>query len=47
VTAHTRERFADLPGDIGFAKLYEADAMLRKALRVVRDNSWGYASAVK
>ena len=45
VTDHARERFADLPADVGFAKLYEADAMLRKALRIVRDNSWGFASA--
>jgi hypothetical protein len=44
VTDLARERFADLPGDIGFAKLYEADAMLRKALRVVRDSAWGYAA---
>jgi hypothetical protein len=45
VTALARDRFADLPGDQGFAKLYEADVMLRKALRIVRDNSWGFASA--
>jgi hypothetical protein len=45
VTDLARERFADLPGDQGFAKLYEADVMLRKALRIVRDASWGYASA--
>jgi len=44
VTDHARERFADLPADVAFAKLYEADVMLRKALRVVRDGAWGYAS---
>jgi hypothetical protein len=45
VTDHAHERFADLPADVAFAKLYEADVMLRKALRVVRDGAWGYASA--
>jgi hypothetical protein len=45
VTDHARERFADLPSDQDFAKLYEADVLLRKALRVVRDGAWGYASA--
>jgi hypothetical protein len=44
VTDHARERFADPPADVAFAKLYEADVMLRKALRVVRDGAWGYAS---
>jgi hypothetical protein len=45
VTDHARERFADLPADVAFSKLYEADVMLRKALRIVRDGAWGYASA--
>jgi hypothetical protein len=45
VTEHARERFADLPADVAFSKLYEGDVMLRKALRVLRDGAWGYASA--
>jgi hypothetical protein len=34
-----------LPADVGFSKLHEENILLRKALRVVRDGAWGYASA--
>jgi hypothetical protein len=44
VTDLARDRFADLPADIAFSKLFEADPLVRKACRVARDNSWGYSA---
>jgi hypothetical protein len=45
LTKHAREQFADLPADTAFAKLYEADPLVRKACRVARDSAWGHGSS--